>query len=459
MRRPFRSVSCGLSALTLLVPAPALGHAGERMVLLTMPTGHYIAGAALVVGITALAGALLPRLPQLRAHRILSLGAPQAASGSWLAFATMCMLIAVGWLGPRDPLGNLLPLTVWTLIWVGLTMACMLLGDLWRGIDPWTGPVRAARRLLGLEGSVGLTRLGSWPAGIGLLGFAWFEIVSLAPADPSVLARTVLVYWLSIFGLAVLEGENWLRRGEALTLYFATVARIAPLWMEHYGGRLCLMAGPPGAQIVAMRPLPASTCAFVALVLASVTFDGLHETFWWVARLGLNPLEYPGRSAVVVSNTLGLVAAWFLTGATILATVMLGRRLAGAHGGFRREARTALMAFLPIAAGYHAAHYLVAFLTGARYAVAALNDPFGSGWSLLGLPDHWVSLAFLNDPASVAAIWNVQFTIILCAHLLAVVVGYRLTPPRPPVAHLPMAALMVLYTVFGLWLLSSPVAA
>ena len=82
----------------------------------------------------------------------------------------------------------------------------MLLGDLWRPIEPWTAPVTATRRLLGRTGSVGLARLGHWPAVLGLLAFAWFEIVSLAPDDPPTLARAIALYWLAIFALAVLEG-------------------------------------------------------------------------------------------------------------------------------------------------------------------------------------------------------------------------------------------------------------
>ena len=91
-----------------------------------------------------------------------------------------------------------------------------------------------------------------------------------------------------------------------------------------------------------------------------------------------------------------------------------------------------MLSFLPIAAGYHAAHYLVALLAGARYTVAALDDPLGRGWHLLGLPEHWVSLGFLADAAAVRAIWNAQFALILGAHLLAVLLSLRLAPPAPP---------------------------
>ena len=311
-----------------LAPRRALAHASERMIILTLPTGRYILGAATIVALTALLGALAPRLPAFRSRRLLAFPAPPAALGSWTGFAALAVLVAVGFLGPRDPLGNLLPLTVWTLVWVGLALASMLLGDLWRGIEPWSAPVTATRRLLGRTGSLGLSRLGHWPAVAGFLAFAWFEIVSLAPDDPAILARAVALYWLVIFVLAVLEGPAWLRQGEALTLFFRFIAKIAPLWWTPAGRRLELHAGPPGAQILATAPLSPSAAAFVTLVLATVTFDGLHLTFWWLARLDINPLEFPGRSAVTLPNTLGLLLAWAATTAAILATVALGRRLA-----------------------------------------------------------------------------------------------------------------------------------
>jgi hypothetical protein len=441
----------------MLLPARALAHATERMVILTLPTGRYIAGAAVTVALTAAAGLAAPRLRGPRPRELLAWDR-RGTWGSWIGFAVLAALILLGLLGPRDPLGNLLPLTVWTVLWVGLTLLTLVFGDLWRPVNPWSGPVAAARRGLGRRGGVGLARLGHWPAVAGFLAFAWFEIVSLAPADPGVLARAVLGYWLIIFVLAVLEGEEWLGRGEAFTVFYGLLARIAPIWRER-NGRVRLMAGLPGAQVLRMAPLPPSGAAFLTLVLASVSFDGLAGTFWWLARIGVNPLEFPGRSAVMAVNTAGLLGAWALTSGVILGTVALARRLGAARGGFWDDAGPWLLSFLPIAAGYQAAHYLVALLTEGQYWVAALDDPLGRGWSLLGLPDHWVSFAFLSDRARVTAVWNAQFALILGAHLLAVVLSIRLAAGAPARAHLPMTALMVLYTVFGLWLLSTPTGA
>lgn len=461
MRRR-RIAGCGLVATAQ--PVAAFAHASESMIILTLPTGHYIAGAALTVAVTALLGARAQPLPRLDTVRVLERPVLLPATlTSCLSCLALGALVAVGFLGSRDPLGNLLPLTIWTLVWAGLTLAATVFGNVWRSLNPWTGPVRLMRRALGRRDRVGLARLGYLPAVAGFLGFAWFETVALAPDDPAVLARAVTIYWTAIFALAVLEGEDWLAQGEALTVFFGFIARIAPVWLEIRGARARLMAGPPGAQILRMDPAPPGAVAFVTLALAAITFDGLSGTHWWLAHAGVNPLEFPGRSAVTGVNTAGLLGTWAVTAATILGAIALTRRIGGGRGAFWPEAGRWTLSLLPIAAGYHAAHYLVALLTGGQYAIVALGDPLGLGWNPFGLPPHWVSFGFLSDRRAVLAIWNAQFAMILGAHLLAVILGLRIAAraeeaPRPA-AHLPMTALMVGYTVLGLWLLAAPTGA
>ncbi|MCA0270777.1 MAG: hypothetical protein LCH69_01760 [Proteobacteria bacterium] len=439
-------------------PGAAFAHASERMVILTLPTGWYMLGAGLAVALTAIAGALAGRLPAFGAHALFDRPALLSRSTtSWIGAAFLWLLIASGIWGSRDPLANLLPLTIWVTLWVGLTLASVIVGNLWRDIEPWTGPVRWVRRLIGRKGSIGLRRLGHLPAVAGYLAFAWFEIISLAPADPYLLARAAAGYYLLILAFAVLEGEDWLDKGEFLTVYFGFVAKVAPFWAE-YGDRVRVMAGWPGAQVLRMAPLSASAIAFLTLVLAAVSFDGLHQTFWWLSRIGINPLDYPGRSAVAGVNAVGLICFWALSAATILGAIRAG--LPGA--AFREMAGPMLLALLPIAAGYHVAHYLVDLLTNGQYLLAALNDPFGRGWRLFGLPDHWVSFGFLATRSGVLAIWIAEFAVILGAHMLAVILGLKLATRDGTgggfAGHLPMTLLMVAYTVFGLWLLSAPTA-
>lgn len=447
-------------AVMALLPGPAFAHASERMVIQTLPTGWYMLGAALAVAITALAIPFLRRLPAFRATclferpRLLPPGL-----SNWLASGLFWVLVAIGLTGTPDPKENLLPLTVWTVIWVGMTLAVALLGNLWRDIDPWRAPVRLTRRAfsgwLPAKG-IGLSRLDHWPAVLGYVSFAWFETVSLAPADPGHLARVAASYYLLVLILAVLEGEDWLPRGEFLNAYFALVSRVSPFWAEPRGNRLRVMAAPPGWRARTWTPLSASAMAFVTLVLSSVTFDGLSETFLWAGWIGVNPLEYPGRSAVMGVNTAGLVGTWAAATVLFLGTIAVSVP----SGSAPHAAGSLMLSFLPIAAGYHIAHYFVALLTDGQYVLVALNDPFDRGWALLGLPDHWISFGFLSTRSGVQTIWAVQFAVILTAHLAAVVVHHSvwrsLRLPRTLIAQLPMTALMVAYTLLGLWLLSAP---
>jgi len=463
--RPQSLFSVAVALLLTLAPSFVWAHAAERMVILTLPVDYYVWGAAAAVAATAALGALAPRCLRFPEQTLLvrrRLASPLAPA-SWVSFALLMGLVATGFWGSRDPLSNPLTVAVWIGLWVALPLATIACGDFWRGLDPWTGPVRALRRGLGWHGEVGLARLGVWPAVVAFIAFAWFEIVSLAPSDPGVLARAVAAYWLIYFGLAVAESDRWLRQGEAFSVYFGFLARVAPIWREPRDDGVTLCAGWPGTQILRMEPLARDQVAFVTLVLAAVAFDGLSETFWWLAWIGINPLEFPGRSAVLGINTAGLLGAWAVAAGAIVLAVTLGHWLGGSRTPLSDEVGRHVLTFLPISAGFHSAHYLVALLTQGQYAAVALDDPFGLHWHLLDLPHNWVSFGFLGDPAAVRAIWNVQFAIVLGAHLLAVILGLKLSAEAAPDArrraHLPMTVLMVLFTVFGLWLLSAATGA
>ncbi len=442
----------GAGLAVALLPGVAFACALPPSVILTLPTGHYITAAAVTVGLTALLGAIAHRMPVMEPRLVMERRVLLPVTlTSYLAFLSLLGLILIGLIGERDPMHNLMTLVFWVGVWIVIPLGSMLMGNLWRPINPWTGPVRIARTLLGRTGRIGLGRLGHWPAVIGYAGFVWFQMVSLYPDDPAVLAQAALTYWLVVFVLAVAEGEEWLERGEFLTVLFSLIAKVAPFWLDITGPRARLMRGWPGTQVLAMAPLSPSAVVFVSLALAALTFDGLAETFWWQALIGENPLEPTGRSAVMWQNTVGLAAVWVLTLGLVLAAVALGRRIGG---GFATG--PVMLSFLAIAAGYHAAHYLVMLLTAGQYTLAALNDPLFQGESWLGLPPFYVSFGFLSDPGVMPFIYGAQFAAVLGAHLLAVILGLKLAGQGArPVAHLPMTVLMVGYTVLGLWLLST----
>ena len=437
--------------------------------MLLLPTGYWLAGGAAAVALSFLLLALAPGERLARAWdarasvRLPAAGGAREIAG-WLSFAAFALLVAIGLLGPHDPLTNLLPLTVWTMLWVGLTVLTALVGDVWRWLNPWVAPWRLALRL-GLAAKAPprwIGRLGLWPAVAWLLAVGWFELVHVTPADPGLLARVVLAYWLLTFALMLAAGEAWLGQGEFLSVFYRFIGRLAPLAFEEGRLRLAL----PGARVLTAPPLPLSGVAFVSVALATVTFDGLARTFAWLDLIGINPLEFPGRSAVIGVNTAGYAAACAAMTAAFAGAVLIGRRLAPAPGPARVELGALALTLLPIALAYHLSHYLTVLLVNGQYWWAALGDPLGRGWALASYDSHDVTTSFFYEHGAVRLIWTAQAGTVIAGHLLAVLLahltalrlhrGDRRAAAR---AQAPLAVLMVLYTLLGLWLLATPTGA
>jgi len=445
---------------------PALAHTSERAFILLLPTGYYLLGGALAVAasfliLLAVPGDRLKRWCDARVN-LMQVRVPGETTISLLSFAVLVLLILAGYLGSRDPLDNPLPLTVWTIWWVGVTLAHALLGNLWRYLNPWVGPFR----LLGLRRAALPYRLGYWPAIVGLLAFAWFELIHPAPDDPAILAQAVIVYsvvtWI---GMALFGEEAWLARAETFSVFFALIGRVAPLQSEPAApGRRQFHLAVPGRALADLPPLPPSGILFVLLTLATVSFDGLSRTFWWLGLNNINPLEFPGRSGVMGINSFGLAALWLALSVAFLACIGIGRVLAEQREPFWRQAGALAASILPISIGYQFAHYLTSFLVNGQYATIALTDPFARGWFDADERMHRVTTSFLSNHDSVTIIWNLQAAGIVLGHIVAVLVAHLITLRREPdrrsvlASQAPLAILMVAYTLFGLWLLSTPAA-
>lgn len=463
------------AAVAVLMPAAALAHGGERAFVLLMPTGYYLVGGTLAVAATFLLLALSPKgiTDRLAGARLplLALRPPSPVVTSLLAFLLLGFLLATGFYGSRDPLANPLPLTIWTLWWVGFTLATAVLGNLWAYANPWTGLYRLAMRAAGRKGPpLGYPSwLGYWPAIVLFLGFAWFELIDIAPDDPERLAVAVGAYWLFTFIALLLFGEEaWLGRAEPFSVFFRFISGLSPLVWEPKAGqgemRQRLSLAIPGAALLGREALPPSGVLFILLTLASVTFDGLAKTFWWLGLNGINPLEFPGRSAVIDINTLGLALTWEVLAVLYTAAVLLGWWLAGRPVPPRVLLGMLVFSIMPISLGFHFSHYLTALLVDVQYAYAAAGDPFGTGFNVLSQGHFHVTTSFLNTYEGTRAIWNAQTAGIVIGHVLAVLLAHELArraigDARTAVlSQVPLAAVMVAYTLLGLWLLSTPVA-
>ncbi len=449
--------------LGLLAGGEVRAHASEQGFVLLLPTGHYIAGGVVAVALTVAVLVLLPGrafAALVRPHALWPAlpGAVPWVTG-WLSAAALAGLVWIGAEGPTDPLRNPLPLAVWTLWWVGLVSLQGLLGDFWRYLDPLAGPAALIRRAAGWRTPFRLPRrFAGVVAPVLFLGLVGFLLADPTPTDPGRLARLVAFYVVASLCLTLLFGPRWRVTGEVVTVLMRLYGRVGLIGRR--GGRVAL--GLWGWRLIARPAVTGGQALFILFLLGSGSFDGLNETFWWFGLIGVNPLDFPGRSALMGETLAGLFA--FNAGllACFAGAVWAGERLAGGGPGFRAAFRMLAPSILPIALGYHLGHYLTAFLVDAQYALAAVSDPLGRGDDLLGLGRFYVTTGFFNTQDSVRAIWLAQAGAVVAGHVLAVLVAHGLAlrlhpdPRRAALSQAPLAVFMVLYTLFGLWLLASP---
>ena len=317
-------------AMASLAPMPAAAHATGQSFVALLPTGPYMAIGVIIVALSIL---LLWFLPHRSAARLLpsrDLG-PIAAPflvrnvSSFVFFLLFCWLLSRGFFGPRDPLENPLVLGFWVVFWMASPMVQGFLFDLWGWMSPWrwlVAPLSVAvpRPPLALP-----ARLGVWPAVLLLLVFSMFTLADPAPDDPARLAGVGVAYLaVTIAGMVLCGPGRWLRQVEIFSVVMAHFGRLAPL--ARRGRRVRL--GWPGWQLAhgarGARAIP----VFILVLLGTGSFDGFNETFVWLDLIGVNPLAFPGRSAVVMPVVGGLIAANLLLVSLFMALVIIGSILA-----------------------------------------------------------------------------------------------------------------------------------
>jgi len=200
--------------------------------------------------------------------------------------------------------------------------------------------------------------------------------------------------------------------------------------------------------------------AFVIFMLASVTYDGLLATPLWVSLI-FSLQSIAGSFGVLSSlfyGTLGLLVVPILFFTLYAGFVKLCQILGGGTD-FWRLAGAFAYSLVPIALAYQAAHYYTLLLTEGQNVFYLISDPFGWGWDLFGTSGYEPNAGIVGA----ALVWYSQVALIVGGHVVAVYLAHAIalrTARSPKLAlrsQLPMVALMVLYTVTSLWVLSQPI--
>ncbi len=438
---------------------PAFAHAADQGFVLLLPTTAYIIGGTLTVAITILLLVCLRpgQLATVLRPIVLNRGRGNSTWHHWGQIAaSLCLagLILIGLRGPTDPQANLMPLMLWTVWWMLLFVVQALVFDVWKWVNPWPGLHRLLapdhKALFRLPKEVSI-----WPAVILVAAFQGFVLADAAPNDPGRLARVAFGYWMfTLAGMTLFGRRPWLEQVECFSVLFNLIGTMRIARAGAFG--------LPGWQVFHGSRFDLSHAALVLVTLAAGSFDGLYETFWWLAQIGVNPLEYPGRTALIWPTTVGLYGSVLLLSCVFGFAVFSGTVLVREKIPFKNAFIHFSITLLPIAIGYHFAHYFVTFLVQIQVVIATLADPFALGWNLFGLGSRRVMVGFLTVPGTVKAIWLTQAGVVVMSHVLAVILSHRTaetfchTRRDILVLQLGLSILMICYTIFGLWLLASP---
>jgi hypothetical protein len=379
-----------------------------------------------------------------------------------LAFALFALVWVAAAIGDSSPDENLAPRFVFVVFWLGVPALSVLLGNVWTVLSPWRAAADAAawvseRTGLRWEAPFAYPAgLGRWPGATLLFAFAALELAYWDPADPRALALAIFLYsaitWL---GMLAYGRDEWTDNGEAFAVYFGLLARIAPFG-EREDGRLVVRW--PFTGLTGLDPRP-GTLAFIAVMLGSVAFDSVGSTNEWVDNQAnvLRPLiERSPQLANVVQmliNVAGLALVIVLVALAYIAAMRIAAR-AVRYDGDLTDAF--LASLVPIALAYVVAHYFSFFVRETQYMWAFASDPFGFGWDLFG------TAAFRPDINVLApkTVWYAQVAALVVGHLAGLVLAHDKavelfdSPRKAAISQYAMLALMVVYTVAGLWLLS-----
>ena len=335
-------------------------------------------------------------------------------AGRLVAVVVLLVTIAAARLGSESQLENIAPALVVGTAWPLLVLVSVVVGPVWRWLDPFDG----LARLLGRGPKSGPESAAAphsvWPAALLLLPWVWYLSAAADPLAARSVGIVLAAYTaVTLAGCVALGRERFMSRAEPLAILLSWLALLPR-------GRLARWEPPPGAE------------ALLGVLIGGVGFRAIRISQQWT---GIEPATGGWAWAYALLALLGSCAV-----VTVL--LMLARRLAvrvdGAAGIARAVVPAAAAVVLAVALGRNRLTSSVQLLPGLA------GDPFGFGWDLLG-----PSVDGLNPaPLGVTGLLAAQVAVLVVGHLVgAFVVAWRLGRRARMPATVVLALLMAVTTV------------
>src|SRR5580704_5917620 len=429
MRAPSRrtlAVLLGAQGLVeLALPASADAHGIVGKADLPIPVWLFSWAAAIVLVVSFVALSTLWMTPQLQdPARRRRLFVPRPLE--WLASAAGVGLFALvvysGFAGAQVTQANFSVTFIYVIFWVGMPVASVLFGDVFRALSPWRTCARGCTALMrvlrrGRAGGPPLRYprwLGLWPASAWIVGFAWLELIYVEKDRPSTLAALSLAYFLvMLVGMALFGIEKWSGQADGFGVYFNLLSKLSAL-VRGRDGVVYLRRPLSGVSGLEIR---SGTVAFICTQIGTTTFDGFSNSSLWqrsephlqsaFESLGFNPTP-----AQELAYSVGLLFCILLIGGVYRAGIFGMRRVSQ-----RYETHTLVRAFVqtlvPIAFAYVLAHYFSLLLWQIQAMVYLASDPLGNGANIFGTKHFQIDYHVI----SYVEIWYVQVAALVTGHV------------------------------------------
>jgi hypothetical protein len=390
----------------------------------------------------------------------------------WLSVFLLCLCIATGIWGNRNPYINFNMTFFWIIFVLAYTYLTAILGNTYSLINPWHVISQWLNKLRS-GFTQGVFRypswLNYWPAVGFYMAFIWLEL--FAHNTPRSLAEILIVYTvINLVAVGLFGATAWFRYGEFFSVFFRLMAKMSPF--DIAPGKLRLRA--PLIGLLDSKPDRMALVVFVLFMLSATAFDGLRETRWWVSIFWADKLNVLtpllGSSPIFHFHTLRpyyllYESAWLLLSPFLYLLVYvtfmaLTKWMARSSLTVTELSLRFAYTLLPIAVVYNITHYYTLLFTQGVKIVSMLSDPFGWGWNLFGTAGLWRA-PILPD---MGVVWHTQVGLIVFGHVLSVYLAHVEalrsfeTRTQATLSQIPMLVLMMVFTASGLWILGQPLS-
>jgi hypothetical protein len=373
-------------------------------------------------------------------------------------------VVYAGLRGAQDAQDNLAPTIIYVHFWVGMAVASVLFGDVFRALNPWRAIARFFAWWAGLFTDKPMpapltypARLGRWPAAATILIFAWVELAYVNKDDPSQLALMALAYAIvQLIGMSFYGIETWEDRADGFQVLWTSYARLSAF--RRHGQDLYVRPPLNGAPLVDIVP---GTLAVFVVAIGTTSFDGFSNGPLW-ASLGPDLSKFFGDLGFSLNvrgelaNTVGIVVMCLLIGAFYQLGIRGMTRVGTGHTRAELASKFA-HTLIPIAFAYALAHYFSLLMYQGQALGYLISDPLGHGSNLFGTANAGIDYNIVTA----TAIWYVQVAALVSGHIAGLMLAHdralAIYPkPREAVrSQYWMLIVMIGFTSLGLWLLSS----